>query len=285
MSTIRFHLQAPYLVQILAWEWSCLYLGFTGTWNLSLGVTQQKDARGSVVGVESEMKEQLWYCWTLIMCRKHHCPTSSTEHLGLGAHSCWQGKQGESCWKHHKSQLLENPARDRPSHSQLQAFYLMHKIPWSASLVWTCWFSSFTWGSCTTCCLVWSQLPERDQRWSLITKVFFRTSFLQDALLIKVIKKDFIAENDEARSTDKLFSQNGSSSQTEYEKFTLIPSSCQDKDCTVIPLGNSCQIFSTPKTTKASTEPNFERHGNSAMQKTSHLPNTVWGLAAMKITS
>lgn len=66
-------------------------------------------------------------------------------------------------------------------------------------------------------------------------------------LLIKVIKKDFISENYEARSTEEPFSQNGSGSQTEYEKFTLIPSSCQEKDCIVIPLGNSVKLFPLQK--------------------------------------
>lgn len=47
-------------------------------------------------------------------------------HTWLGVHD---SKQSESNWNHHKSQLLENPARDRPNHSQLQASYLMHKMP------------------------------------------------------------------------------------------------------------------------------------------------------------
>lgn len=42
-------------VQILAWEWNCLYLGFTGTWNLSLRVTYQKDPQSLVV-VEWKVK-------------------------------------------------------------------------------------------------------------------------------------------------------------------------------------------------------------------------------------
>lgn len=37
---IKFHLQAPYVVQILACEQSHLYLGFTGTCSPSPRVTQ-----------------------------------------------------------------------------------------------------------------------------------------------------------------------------------------------------------------------------------------------------
>ncbi|KAK4812828.1 hypothetical protein QYF61_022052 [Mycteria americana] len=76
------------------------------------------------------------------------------------------------------------------------------------------------------------QLHRMRQHQALNSSSECKSPLCLDMLLIKVIKKDFISENYEARSTEGQSSQNGSGSQTEYEKFTLIPSSSEEKDRT-----------------------------------------------------